>query len=256
MEPSMGLADLIDSTRSVDMITPHYLEWLNGPRLYSEQAIRFAEEQLHNKRMQGPKAYRASDAGTCIRRRQLTRYGPEQPPPKPSLANIFDTGSMMHLKWQMAGITDGWITQGEVPFYYPDMDSPLVRGKADGRTSWGSLFEFKSTNDHTFKRVKEQQGPLREHKLQAGYAMLATGLQSMNIVYEEKSSGEWVEFFIPGDEHLIGIIEQDAEVLAQYDEAREVAPIKPLCLTKEGREYSRCPWKDSCPMAEVLVEWT
>lgn len=256
----MALADLLSTVATEQpFITPKHLAWLSTGGRYTPEAIAWAQEQMDSfagpHHMPGPRAFRASEAGACPRRRLLTRYGPKPPSPTTSLQNTFQTGTFMHLKWQMAGLSAGWLTAAETYFYGPDSSNPLVRGKVDGELSWPGVFEYKSAGDWDWTKIQRRGAPLFEHEMQAGEALLILDKPVMHIIYEHKADGEWKEFAIPRTADLEARIADDRRVLETALEQRAVPPIKPRCAEKEGQEYSRCPHKASCPLAEMLIDW-
>ena len=48
-------------------------------------------------------------------RQEFTWLGWCEMAPSPKTAQIFHNGNFMHLRWQMAGLTAGWLKDAEVP---------------------------------------------------------------------------------------------------------------------------------------------
>ena len=141
------LKDLVRAVQTDLPITVRMETWMlaNADPVYSEAAIQFSDDFLR-KRVGGNRAdrrphFRASGMGKCARARVFARigvlgideqYSSEQ-------ANTFATGNFLHRKWQMAGLTEGWLVKAEVPLENDEWD---LGGTADGYIWDGSLFEF------------------------------------------------------------------------------------------------------------------
>src|SRR3954462_2316733 len=95
------------------VVSPRHEQWLqvNSDPIYSDEALAFGAKVLID--MGRPRDRRgtisASSAGSCRRKQQFTFLGLPELPPTPKLAQIFQNGTFMHIRWQMAGLTEGWL---------------------------------------------------------------------------------------------------------------------------------------------------
>lgn len=247
-----GLATLLKAVQDDLPITVRHERWLidNADPVYSEKAIRFSDDFLRGKvgghRHRKP-AFRASGMGSCERRRVFARLGLPGKSEQFSSdqANTFATGNFMHRKWQMAGLTEGWLTQAEVPLHNPDLD---LGGTADGYIYDGSLFEFKTINLNGIKWIRQTRSPKDEHVLQvAAYKLLDPKLKAASIVYEHKDTGDWREYRVQFTDQVMDRVESELGRLTRAMNERELQQ-EPLekCLVKTGATYRQCPFRDTC----------
>jgi hypothetical protein len=230
-------------------VSIRHAAWLdrNLDATYSPQAISFARsvlaKEVGGKRTRAS-GFRASGTGGCLRRQVFRRLGIEENRKGDvgKLANIFQTGNFYHLKWQMAGLTEGWLVQAEVPL--DDRESG-ISGTADGVIWDGSLFEFKSINGWGYKKVA-QGGPDPLHVLQVHAYMIAGGFDKASIVYESKETGEWREERVHKDPAVVRKIKEDIEKMHTAWEFKRLPEILPGCLEKTGRQWSDCPFSHMC----------
>ena len=247
-----SLKDLVRAVQQDLPVTLRMERWLieNANPRYSERAIQFSDDFLRGKvggnRKNRELHFRASGMGKCPRRRVLERiahkgisedFSSEQ-------SNTFATGNFMHRKWQMAGLTEGWLTDVEVPVLAPDQD---LAGTMDGRIYDNSLFEYKTINSRGYRWVTSQGQANHDHKLQTGaYKILDPSLTAASIVYENKETGEWREYRTYFTDELMDEVYSELEMLRTAVATQKLPPIKPKCIDKEGMEYRRCPFRDSC----------
>lgn len=229
-------------------ITMRHERWLetNSTPKYTETALDFARAALSHE-LGGNRSrssdFRASGAGSCQRRQLFTANDVRGITDISSdLANIFATGNFLHLKWQMAGLTEGWLVQAEVPY---ESDEYSFGGTLDGIIYDGSLFEFKSINARGFSSV-QMYGPKHDHILQAHAYMYLADLHAVSFVYENKDNGEWREFRMERDDlicdAIVGMVNDMTEM------KRNQAYPEPLnkCLDREGWQYRQCPFREVC----------
>lgn len=246
------LKDLVRAVQTDLPITVRMEAWMlaNSDPVYSEAAIQFSDDFLR-KRVGGNRNnrkphFRASGMGKCARARVLARIGTPGISEQYSStqANTFATGNFMHRKWQMAGLTEGWLVKAEVPL---ENDEEDLGGTADGYIYDGSLFEFKTANDRSYGFVVHRKEPLDEHQLQvAGYKLLDPTLTKASIVYENKNTGEWREYRVDFTDELMTKVKDELHGLRDAI-ATQTLP-KPLlaCTVREGMTYRRCPFREIC----------
>lgn len=244
----MSLKDTIRAVQSDLPITMRHEKWLteNSNPHYSDEAIKFAADQLTgisgSQRLR-KKMFRASAAHDCKRKQIMNIVGvPKREEIESRLAGIFQTGNFLHLKWQMSGLTEGWLTKAEVPVDREDLNAG---GTMDGVVYTGGGFEFKSINDRGFNRVTTY-GPLEAHIAQVHNYMYLGDIDHFCVVYENKNTGEWREFKVPRNEELILAAKFGFEQLnAMYEEKTLPDPLSE-CKAKEGSTYRNCPFRDVC----------
>jgi hypothetical protein len=229
------LKDVIRAVQQELPITPRMEAWLgaNPNPVYSDRALQFAEQVL-SQQVGGSAAraqpFRSSGVGLCVRRRLLSAAGvPEAGTIESKLANIFATGAFLHLKWQLAGLTEGWLAEAEVRVDAPHL---YFGGTLDGLVYDGSGFEFKTKDIH-IRQVH-------------AYMMLQK-IDAFSIVYEDKNTAEWREYRVHRDEKIIREIDRELGLLVESYVERKLPKMLHDCETKEGATYRSCPFKDSCP---------
>lgn len=188
--------------------------------------------------------FSASSAGRCMRERQLAYLGAKRLEPDGAGQNIFANGDWVHLRWQVAGLTGGWLAAAEVPVYKKEYQ---LTGTMDGLLVTGEGLELKSINDRGFSQVGSY-GPKPEHREQVHSYMLAADLDRFRIVYENKNTNEPREFVVERDPVLMDKVKADLDMLNQAQADQRLLPMLPECEVKEGR-YAKCLYRESCPIA-------
>ena len=228
-------------------ITMRHEQWLShssNPE-YSQKALDFAAKVLAqdiggNRRRETN--FRASSIGVCSRRQVFAVRGYKTRPVESDLANIFATGNFLHLKWQMAGLTEGWLIDAEVPVKSNEYS---MGGTMDGIIYDGSLFEYKSINPKGFKSVCEF-GPRHDHILQAHGYMWLGDLPAVSFIYEDKGSGEWREFRMERDDLIVEAIIGLTSDMEDHIAAHTLPEPLSKCIDREGPIYRNCPFRDIC----------
>ena len=222
--------------------------WLeeNPNPVYSDEALKFAQDVLSSdvggNRKRGNK-FRSSAQGSCERRqiyKAENRDGINSIGAK--LSNIFATGNFMHLKWQMQGLTEGWLLEVEVP---AENDLYNFGGTLDGILYDNSLFEFKSINDRGYNQVYNY-GPKKDHIRQANGYMWLKDLPSVSFVYENKATGDWREYRLDRDENIIMDIVTSLDTMQTHIEEHTLPEPLQTCIDKQGYVYRQCPYRKFC----------
>lgn len=250
------LAQLLLAQQQDLPITVRMERWMieNADPVYSEVAIRFSDDFLRGKvggHRQRVPSFRASGMGSCPRKRVFARIGAPGVSEQYSStqANIFATGNFFHRKWQMAGLTEGWLVAAEVPRYSAELD---LGGTMDGLIYDGSLFEFKTINTNGWRYVTSRRGPEAKHIAQAAaYKLLDPELTAASIVYENKDSGEWREYRVNYTEEILAPVRRELAELREAVAEKTLPPVKEKCRIKEGAEYRQCPYRDLCLVTKV-----
>jgi hypothetical protein len=216
----------------------------NSNPVYSEAALEFGRQALANQANQRDRTgtISASSLESCGRRQQFTFMGMPELPPTSKLAAIFQNGTYMHIRWQMAGLTEGWLVEAEVPIPTNDLS---FSGTMDGILYDDSVLELKSINTNGFNQV-QTFGPKVGHYMQIACYMLATNRTKGVIIYEDKNTQEYSEHVVELKEDLI------EEVIIRntwiWEKTTSKTLIEPLdkCLAGEGYQYLGCPFRDRC----------
>lgn len=243
-----SMAKLIGAAKKDLPITVRHEKWLsrNHNIKWSPEALAFAEAVLSGK-VGGTRSrrsnFRASSLGSCGRRQLFKAAGIKGEERIDSkLSNIFATGNFMHLKWQMMGITEGWLVKAEVPLEWEGHD---FGGTMDGVVYDGSLFEFKSINPRGYASVMEY-GPKKDHILQAHGYMLMADIDAASFVYENKGDGEWREFRVERDPEIDKVVRESIEGLEKNHAARTLYEPLDKCIDRIGWQYNGCEFRDIC----------
>lgn len=228
------------------VISPRHEQWLakNANPVYSKRALDFGVEQLalQAKPRDRRGTVSASSLGSCRRRQQFTFIGMPELPPSAKTAQIFQNGTFMHIRYQMAGLTEGWLADAEVAV---GRNKYWLSGTQDGIAYDGSVVELKSANSNSFNRVMTF-GPLAGHPFQVGTYVLTTDAEKGVLLYENKDTQDFKEFVLTRDELPLREIQEINDKLWDQIEQREL--VEPLddCLAKTGYKYTGCPFRKDC----------
>jgi hypothetical protein len=234
-------------------VTIRHERWLaQDYKPFSDQALDFSRLALSKEAGGGRRRtamFRASGSGTC-RRRQMFRVisMPGRYEIDPKLASIFMTGDFVHLKWQMAGLTAGWLDQAEVAWDSPELN---LGGTLDGILDDGSGLEIKSINTRGFSMVNKF-GADPKHLRQVHSYMKLTEIDTFSIVYEDKNTQDYREFRVRKDPEIMASVEQELDELNESLQTRTLPQVLPLCQSRDGSEYRNCPFRDTCL---TIKEW-
>lgn len=225
-------------------ISRRHDEWLknNSNAVYSNKALAFALDQLTTPTRVRKGTVSSSSLDSCRRRQQFTYLGMPELPPTPRIAQIFHTGSFMHLRWQMAGLTEGWLSEAEVPIGDNDMG---LSGTMDGLSYDDRVVELKSINSNGYRTVTTF-GPKDAHLMQVGAYMVAAGKKTSSIIYENKDTQDYREFEVPLTDELELLARLSAhEIFEQIGEQLLAEPLSD-CEDQVGFRYTSCPYRDRC----------
>lgn len=242
----MKFGSLIKTTRPDLIISNRYDAWMkeNSNPTYSQEALDFGREQLmlQSKPRDRRGTFSASSLNTCQRRQQFTFLGMPELPPTPKTAAIFQNGTFMHIRWQMAGITEGFLKAAEVPVGENDLG---LSGTMDAIAYEDSVVEFKSINTYGFGGIATF-GPKEDHLAQGGTYVACTGAERVTFIYEDKNTQEYKEFVKTADELPIAEIWEQADRIQQMVIDKKLAEPLGSCIDQEGFRYNNCQFKDKC----------
>jgi hypothetical protein len=239
------LADVAKRQKGDYWVTQRYYDYVTGPRNLEKErdALQIIMTRPPRVRIN---TYSASGAGRCLRERQLAYIGAKKLLIDERSANIFANGDYVHLRHQVAGLINGYITQAEVPVRN---DQYNLTGTMDGLLSNGEGLEIKSINTRGFEEISSF-GPKHDHRFQIHSYMLAADLEAFHLVYENKNDQRIKEFLVTRDEATIAKVIEELEQLQAAEEAHALLPMLPDCVIQTGSTYSWCQYKKSCPVAK------
>lgn len=209
---------------------------------YTGPALRFAENQLGKPDRVRHGTVSASSLGECRRYQQFVFLGFPRLPPDPKNAAKMQNGTFMHLRWQMEGLTEGWLDKAEVPL---GKNPYGLSGTMDGLLYEGSILELKSINMNGFSRV-QAFGPLLPHLFQMATYMLSTEREKGVFIYECKDNQEYTEVLVNRDDALVDQAAAAAREVWNLIETKRLEEPLSKCLDKEGWVYNSCPFRDRC----------
>lgn len=248
----MKLAQLLSAHKNELTITPRHEAWLaaNPNPSYSDKAKQFMAREIGKPQRDRTKTFSASGAGMCMRRRQFEFLGVTKGKRKlrTSLIQVFHNGTYMHLRWQMAGLSEGWMTEAEVPVANSLL---MLTGTMDGMSYKATGIELKSINSNGFRNIMAH-GPKRDHLYQIASYVLAGAPQDWSILYEDKDTQEYKEFSFTPDDKLVWAVKREQELLVEHTEGLSLVEMKDECWAKRGTEYIQCPFRDICPL---MTSW-
>jgi hypothetical protein len=234
-------------------ITPRHRAWLANPTPFTQEALDFAAWELGgNMPQRKRRLLRASGFGQCMRKRMFQWHRLEEPPVTPILQDIFQTGSFLHLKWQMIGLTEGWMVSPEEDFPNYEEDN-LSGARIDGIDFTGALVEIKTINAYGYKRVVSEQRPKYDHVGQTHYSMINSGIREAAVIYDCKDTGEWIELRIKQSEHFTDKVGEELDLFNAHRRNRTL----PDPLEGEAaKECGRCVFQKVCPSVEfTTAQW-
>lgn len=275
MAPSIGQGQ--DSILN-DYYAPRWRQWLESKdKTFSPAALEharkvFAGEYQHERSHRISPSALGSDCGREI----LFSYGGAPKIPGPAVnEDLMEQGSYEHLRWQMAGLTRGWLASAEGWVHSEDL---RCGGSMDGIGDDGSLFELKKTADHLYSAIVTGKGTARnyalgmvaKHKIQmTTYKVLdeITGMNRLSdiasLVYQNRATADVYEVRFTHTEERREEVHRMLEELHDWIDIgwlpkmlegcqKAVAP-REVPTTKELTVYRRCPYREHCPSATTVM---
>jgi hypothetical protein len=243
----MSLKNIVRMARMNSRITPKLNAWLvNNSNGVTIKKSDVADRVMKILRPSGVKsragAFHPSQLYQCPRAQVFGYYGAEGIKEyNPTLQNVFNDGHYRHLRWQIMLLEAGIITDIEVPVR---IDKYRLEGSMDGMNSEeGWMFELKGTSQ--FGGV-QTRGAMPAHIKQVHAYLLASGLDKAIIVYECKSTQQWVEIEINRDEKIIQEIEEILKELNDAIDKEKFPKILAECKDKTGAKFNSCQYSNIC----------
>jgi hypothetical protein len=218
--------------------------------VYTPRALAFAQHQMSAGDRVREGTVSASALGECQRAQQFTYLGMRKLPPDAKNAAKMQNGSFMHLRWQMEGLSEGWLAEAEVPV---PTNKYRLAGTLDGVLYEGSVLELKSINMNGFSRV-QTFGPLFPHLYQMATYMLTTGRSRGVFLYECKDNQEYKEIIVTPDDLPMKEAEEQAQALWEATEGQDLKDPLNDCMDRKGWKYNSCPYRDRCLLIHTWEE--
>ena len=241
----MRFSETIKLTQDELVVSRRHDAWVtrnDAHPVYSQRALDFAAFQLESKDRVRVGTVSASALGECGRAQQFTFLGKDKLPFDEKNAAKVQNGSFMHLRWQMEGLSEGWLDDAEVKVG----ENPYrLSGTLDGVLYEDSVLELKSINMNGFSRV-QTFGPLYEHLYQMATYMLATKREKGVFIYECKDNQEYKEIVVGPD--AVPMLEASLKAESLWGAIEGQKLMEPLndCLDQKGWRYHSCPYRGDC----------
>lgn len=237
-------------------VTQPHTEWLERPeqeQVYSEEAITFLGDVLRKKfKHERPGRFSPSAIGECHRRVVFGYAGAPQLPPDIDNQEMMDHGTISHLKWQLEGLTMGYMTEAEVWVHDEEL---LSGGSMDADLHDGSIFELKTAGMFVYNKiVLDQRAPKWENLLQVHNYFLLSGADWASVVYEDRSSGQFHEFRVARDPKIEKEVLRRLRSYKSYVEEDELPPMLEMCEQRMGATYRRCPYRKVCHIPDSVTK--
>ena len=242
----MTLKNVVRMARLNSRITPKLQGWLtnhpDGVKVTSPEVMEKVTKILMGVSKSRAGAFHPSQLYQCPRAQVYGYYdAPSTREFNPQLQNIFNDGHFRHLRWQITLLEAGILTDVEVPVFDPVR---RIEGSMDGVNSnenW--MFELKGTSQ--FKQI-QQKGAMPAHIKQIHAYLYASGIPEAIILYENKSSQEWLEISVQRDD---SIIEEICDILDKLNNAIDTNTLPERykdCENKTGATYNACAYASIC----------
>ena len=240
----MRFSETIKHTAPELVVSQRHERWImyNDHPVYSYAALNLALDQLRAKERVRKGTLSASSLGECERYQQFVFLGMPKLPPDAKNAAKMQNGAFMHLRWQMEGLTEGWLTDAEVPVH---SDAYHLMGTMDGVNHDESILELKSINLNGFGRITSF-GPLIPHLFQMATYMLCSGRDKGVFIYECKDNQEYHEIVVGPDDLPMTEALTKAEHMWETTQKRKLSEPLSDCMDRKGWKYNSCPFRDRC----------
>lgn len=275
MAPSIGAGA---DTMLDDYYAPRWRQWLEShDKTWSPEALEHARKVLSGE-YQHERSLRLSPSslGTACEREILFSFGGAPKIPGPAVnEDLMEQGFFEHLRWQMAGLTRGWLSSAEGWCHSEDL---RAGGSMDGIGDDGSLFELKKTADHLYSAIVTGKGTARDyakgmvakHKIQmTGYKVIdeITGANRLSdvasLVYQNRATADVYEVRFKHTEARKAEFHRILESLHDWIDLDQLPDMLDGCwkavtkgeipTSKEATVYRRCAYREHCPSALTVM---
>lgn len=254
--PSLkGLIRSAESGERLIVTGPHsdWMELLEHEQLPSQAAINHVIRALlrqYKHRRAG--RFSPSSIGECTKRALFSYAGAPQLPADAELLEMADHGTFGHMRWQMEGLTMGYMLEAEKWVYD---ESLLTGGSIDGVLEDGSIFELKTAAPGVYNRMVMDRGqPKWEHLLQVHVYMMLLGADWASVVYEDRAYGNFHEFRVARDPKIEKEAIRRLNGYMRYVEDDLMPPMLDECSLGVGRTFQGCPYRKICPSVTTVSQ--
>ena len=253
------LKALVQASAGPNLIVtgPHsmWMERLEHEKRPSQKALLFAVKALLGGfKHERPGRFSPSAIGNpfvpCSRAVLFGYAGAPQLPPDIEAAEMMDHGTIGHLKWQIEGLTAGYLKECEVWAYDPDL---LCGGSIDGILYDDSIFELKTAGTFAYNRVvTRDQEAKYETLIQLAIYMLLMDVDWGSVVMEDRSSGSFHEFRQARDAKIEAEVLRRLKSLKSYVEFDDLPAMLDMCEQHMGQTYKMCGYRKICPLMKSV----
>lgn len=251
-----SLKALINSATSGENLIvtgPHYawIERLETDQVPSPKAVAHAI-RAYLRLYKHPRAGRfsASALGGCRRAVVFGYANAPQVITETAGEEIFNHGTVSHLRWQMEGLTMGYMAAAEV---WVEDKELKVGGSLDAVLDNGDVFELKSAAPSVYRRVVEEaRWPKAQNVTQADAYMLLKDAPFASLVYEDRSYGDFHEFRIERDTRREKALLRELRTLGRYLEEDDLPQMLDDCELRLGKVYRQCYFRQVCPKMSTV----
>jgi hypothetical protein len=233
---------------------PHYdwLERLEHEQMPSARAMAFQiRAALRDFKHPRPGRFSPSSMGECPRRIMFDFAGAPALGFNVDNQEMMDHGTVSHLKWQVEGLTMGYMTQAEV--WVEDTDL-MAGGSMDAELSDGSLFELKSAGPWVYNKVVlDGRAPKWENLLQIGTYFILSDKDWASVVYEDRGTGQFHEFRVQRDPKIEREVLRRLASYKRYAEDDALPPQLADCEIRMGTVFKRCPYRGMCHIPDSIT---
>lgn len=238
------------------VVTAPHSEWmerLEHEQLPSREAmVHVVKSLLMAYKHERSGRFSPSSMGECPRRLVFGWAGAPQQPPDIDVMEMADHGTGAHLRWQIEGLTMGYMTEAEAWVYDDDL---MCGGSIDGILSDESLFELKTKAPGPYARiVNDAKVPLWENLLQVHTYFLLTGADWASVVYENRAYGSFYEFRIARDSKIEKEVIRRLNSYKAYVEEDELPRQLDLCEMRMGETFRRCAYREICHIPKTVSQ--
>ena len=227
-------------------------EWRANGSPITEEALEkiidlMRRDFLSDFRADGSGRFRPSMLGdTCDRRQMLSYLG--YPKSEWEDPKFMESGTWGHYRWQLAGLSAGWLESVEAPVSHPLYP---MKGSADGiQIDDNGVFELKQTNDKLIAQVRKTEQPKAQHLIQVAGYMQARNIEKASVVYESRGFLNFHEVRVYRTREVDMKFTLHMEHMMEFVRDRRMPEMLADCRRQVGNDYRNCPWKGVCATAE------
>ena len=207
------------------VITKAHEPWAEAQTRYSHEAIEFAHQQMQKVDRDRRGTVSASGLKSCARAQSFTFLGMPKRRVTAQQHGIFTNGDMVHLRWQMNGLSQGWLAEAEVPIGENDL---RLSGTRDGVMSNGDLLEIKSINANGWSRL-QTFGVQEGHVYQVATYGYAADHHRAHVLYENKNTQEYREYIVDITDEVVDDLVKRTETIWGYLDSETLPPVLDAC---------------------------